>query len=108
MLRPDQLEKAAHRAAVLINPDGKFSDADRARQRGFTWCSQRADGMSIGKLVASPELRANIDAWLARFAAPGMCNPDDETACVAGEPTDEAVTPTPAPPRNGNTTPSTP
>ena len=91
VLRPDQLEKAAHRAAVLINPDGKFSDADRARQRGFTWCSQRADGMSIGKLVASPELRANIDAWLARFAAPGMCNPDDETACVAGEPTDQAV-----------------
>ena len=91
VLRPDQLEKAANRAAVLINPDGKFSDADRARQRGFTWCSQRADGMSIGKLVASPELRANIDAWLARFASPGICNPDDETACVAGEPTDQAI-----------------
>ena len=91
VLRPDQLEKAANRAAVLINPDGKFSDADRARQRGFTWCCQRADGMSMGTLVATPELRANIDAWLARFAAPGMCNPDDETACVADEPTDEAA-----------------
>ncbi|SOJ54483.1 hypothetical protein MSIMFB_01975 [Mycobacterium simulans] len=89
-LRPDQLEKAAHRCALLINPDGKFSDADRARQRGFTWCGQRADGMSIGKLVASPELRANIDAWLARFAAPGMCNPDDEVPCVDGEPSEDA------------------
>ena len=59
---------------MLINPDGKFSDIDRARQRGFTWSPQRSDGMSIGKLVASPELRANLDAWLARFAAPGMCN----------------------------------
>ncbi|MGA9678672.1 MAG: HNH endonuclease signature motif containing protein [Mycobacterium sp.] len=86
VLRPDQLEKAAHRAALLINPDGKFSDADRARQRGFTWSPQRADGMSIGKLVASPELRANIDVWLARFAAPGVCNPEDEKPCVDGQP----------------------
>ncbi len=88
-LRPDQLEKAAHRCALELNPDGKFSDADRARQRGFTWCGQRADGMSVGKLVASPELRANVDAWLARFAAPGMCNPDDETPCTEGVPSDE-------------------
>jgi hypothetical protein len=90
-LRPDQLEKVAHRCALLINPDGKFSDADRARQRGFTWCGQRTDGMSIGKLVASPELRANLDAWLARFAAPGMCNPDDQTPCVEGEPNEESA-----------------
>ncbi|MCV7090484.1 HNH endonuclease signature motif containing protein [Mycobacterium interjectum] len=88
-LRPDQLEKVAQRCATRINPDGKYSDTDRARQRGFTWCGQRPDGMSVGKLVASPELRANIDAWLARFAAPGMCNPDDETACVTGEPDDD-------------------
>lgn len=90
-LRPDQLEKVAHRCALRINPDGKFSDADRARRRGFTWCGQRADGMSIGKLIASPELRANLDAWLARFAAPGMCNPDDETPCVEGEPSEQAT-----------------
>lgn len=91
-LRPDQLEKVAHRCALQLNPDGKFSDADRARQRGFTWCGQRADGMSLGKLVASPELRAGIDAWLARFAAPGMCNADDETPCVESEPSEESVT----------------
>ncbi|WP_445161080.1 HNH endonuclease signature motif containing protein [Mycobacterium sp. Dal123C01] len=90
-LRPDQLERAAHRIALHINPDGKFSDSDRARQRGFTWCGQRRDGMSIGKLIASPELRANIDAWLARFAAPGMCNPDDESPCITDELAEESV-----------------
>jgi hypothetical protein len=90
-LRPDQLEKAAHRIALHINPDGTFSDSDRARQRGFTWCGQRSDGMSIGRLIASPELRANLDAWLARFAAPGMCNPDDESPCSTGEPTEDSV-----------------
>jgi Domain of unknown function (DUF222) len=88
-LRPDQLQKIAHQCALRLNPDGKFSDADRAPQRGFTWCGQRTDGMSIGKLVASPELRANLDAWLARFAAPGMWNPDDQTPCVEGEPSEE-------------------
>jgi hypothetical protein len=90
-LRPDQLERAAHRIALHINPDGKFSDSDRARQRGFTWCGQRRDGMSIGKLTASPELRANLDAWLARFAAPGMCNPDDESPCTTEQPAEHAV-----------------
>ncbi|OBI24367.1 maturase [Mycobacterium sp. E1386] len=88
-LRPDQLQKVAHQCALWINPDGKFSDADRARQRGFSWGAQRLDGMSVGKLIASPELRANLDAWLARFAAPGMCNPDDEKPCVNGEPGEE-------------------
>jgi Domain of unknown function (DUF222) len=90
-LRPDQLQKAADRAAVLINPDGKFCDADRARQRGFTWSPQRRDGMSLGKLIASPELRANLDAWFARFAAPGMCNPDDPTPCMHGDPSQQAA-----------------
>lgn len=90
-LRPDQLEKVAHQCALRLNPDGKFSDADRARQRGFTWCGQRPDGMSVGKLWASPELRANLDAWLARFAAPGMCSPDDEAPRAEGEPSEEAA-----------------
>src|SRR5271163_5251457 len=90
-LRPDQLEKVAHRCTLLINPDGKFSDADRARKRGFIWCGQQTDGMSIGKLIASPELRANLDAWIARFAAPGVCNPNDQAPCVDGEPSMDAA-----------------
>jgi len=91
-LRPDQLEVLADRLALTLNPDGRFSDDDRARKRGFTWCGrQRLDGMSIGKLVASPELRATIDALLAKFAAPGMCNPDDQSPTVNTEPTDEAA-----------------
>lgn len=91
-LRPDQLEKVADRLALTLNPDGRFSDEDRARKRGFTWSGgQRPDGMSTGRLVATPELRAMIDAWLAKFAAPGMCNPDDESPCIGGEPTDEVT-----------------
>ena len=91
-LRPDQLEKVADRLALTINPDGKFSDQDRALRRGFAWCGgQRADGMSIAKLVATPELRALLEVWCAKFAAPGMCNPEDENPTVTDEPTPEGV-----------------
>jgi hypothetical protein len=92
VLRPDQLEKLAAQLALRLNPDGQFSDADRARKRGFTWCGgQSPDGMSVGRLVATPELRAMIEAWAAKFAAPGMCNPDDQTPTITGEPSQEVI-----------------
>lgn len=91
-LRPDQLKKLADRLAITLNPDGLFNDADRDLRRGFTWSGgQRPDGMSIGKLVATPELRAMIDAWLAKFAAPGMCNPADEHPVTEGTPATEVA-----------------
>ncbi|MFN8071583.1 MAG: HNH endonuclease signature motif containing protein [Mycobacterium sp.] len=91
-LRPDQLAKVADRLAITLNPDGKFSDDYRAAQRGFQWCGrQRPDGMSAGRLIATPELRATLDALLAKFAAPGMCNPEDQTPTVTGEPTQATV-----------------
>ncbi len=46
--------------------------------------------MSEGKLVADPELRSEIDAVFAKFAAPGMCNPADKNPTVLSEPDDEA------------------
>lgn len=91
-LRPDQLEKVAGKLAVTLNPDGNFSDEDRAVRRGFTWCGrQRSDGMSVGKLVATPQLRAELDAWFAKFAAPGMCNPDDQSPTVTSEPAEDVA-----------------
>ena len=91
-LRPDQLEVLADRVALTLNPDGTFSDEDRARRRNFYWCGrQRSDGMSVGRLIATPELRATLDSWFAKFAAPGMCNPADQVPVVSGEPTQEVM-----------------
>ena len=91
-LRPDQLVIVADRLAVQLNPDGKFSDEYRAAQRGFQWSGrQRPDGMSVGKLVATPELRAGLEAIFAKLAAPGMCNPDDQTPTVTGDPDPEVA-----------------
>jgi hypothetical protein len=88
-LRPDQLARVAAQLSVSLNPDGKFSDADRALRRGFTWGPQRPDGMSHGRLCASPALRAELDALFAKLAAPGMCNPSDQSPIVNGEPAEE-------------------
>ena len=39
----------------------------------------------------TPETRATLEAVLAKLAAPGMCNPDDDTPVVDGPPSEEAV-----------------
>ncbi len=89
--RPESLRKAADRLACYLNPDGQFSDEDRARRRGLTLGTQQSDGMS--KLIGwlSPQARATVEAALAKLAAPGMCNPDDQSPTLDGPPSEEAV-----------------
>lgn len=89
--RPDQLAKLARHLMDCLNPDGNYTDADRARARGLTLGAQQADGMSKLSGWLTPEARASWEAVLAKLAAPGMCNPDDEAPVVDGAPTEEAV-----------------
>ncbi|MGY4709262.1 HNH endonuclease signature motif containing protein [Mycolicibacterium sp. CBM1] len=86
LLRPDQLRKLADMLALKINPDGQFSDEDRNRKRGFILGRQQPDGMSEARLWATPELRAYLEAVFAKYAAPGVCNPADQTAVTDTEP----------------------
>ncbi|OBB94474.1 HNH endonuclease signature motif containing protein [Mycobacterium sp. 852002-40037_SCH5390672] len=88
--RPDQLAKYAQRVMDWLNPDGEFDDAERARKRGITLGTQEFDGMSRITGLVTPELRATIEAMLAKLAAPGACNPTDE-APVVDTPPDEAA-----------------
>ncbi|OBG68333.1 HNH endonuclease signature motif containing protein [Mycobacterium sp. E735] len=89
--RPDQLAKLARHLLDCLNPDGNYTDADRARARGLTLGAQQADGMSRLSGWLTPEARASWEAVLAKLAAPGMCNPDDEVPVIDGAPTEEAV-----------------
>ena len=84
--RPDELSKYAQVLMDCLNPDGNFADEDRARRRGIVVGQQEFDGMSRISGYLNPELRATFDAVLAKLAAPGMCNPDDEMPVVDGDP----------------------
>jgi hypothetical protein len=89
-LRPDELRTIADKLADCLNPDGNFTDDDRARARGITISRQDIYGMSriIGWLT--PEARASLDAAYSKLAAPGMCDPSDESPVVDGEPSEAA------------------
>ena len=90
-MRPDQLTRVAHRLALEINPDGEFSDEDRARKRSVVVSRQQPDGMSEIRIHATPELRSYMEAVFAKYAALGMCNPADQTAATDGDPAEEHV-----------------
>ncbi|HEX5143922.1 MAG TPA: HNH endonuclease signature motif containing protein [Mycobacterium sp.] len=91
-LRPDQLAKVAVRMELALNPDGDFSDTDRDRRRGLTLGPQQSDGMSSVRGVITPECRAALEAVLSRWAAPGMCDPADESPTADGDPGPRAET----------------
>ncbi|MEE6139067.1 HNH endonuclease signature motif containing protein [Mycobacterium sp. 050128] len=84
--RPDQVAKLADRLAAYLNPDGNFTDDDRARRRGLTLGKQDIDGMSRLSGWLTPEARATVEAVLAKTASPGMCNPEDDLPVVDGTP----------------------
>ncbi|OMC22526.1 HNH endonuclease signature motif containing protein [Mycobacterium sp. SP-6446] len=89
--RPEQLAGLADTLADCLNPDGTYTDEERARRRGLTLGTQGSDGMSQLRGWLTPEARATLEAVLAKLAAPGMCNPLDEAPTVDGPPPQEAI-----------------
>ncbi|CPW63042.1 Conserved protein of uncharacterised function possible rep13e12 repeat protein [Mycobacteroides abscessus subsp. bolletii] len=86
----EALRVGADRMMALLNPGGQFSDADRARRRGIT-IGPQGFGMSAISGLLDPETRAYLDAVFAKLAAPGMCNPNDQSPLVDGQPADDAA-----------------
>ena len=89
--RPDELARLADTLTDCLNPDGDFTEHDRARRRGITIGRQDIDGMSPISGYLTPEARATLDAVFAKLAAPGMCNPADVEPCVSGTPSQAAI-----------------
>ncbi|MCA2266859.1 DUF222 domain-containing protein, partial [Mycobacterium marseillense] len=88
---PEHLKELARALTNTLNPDGIFTDEDRARQRGLILGNQQPDGMSALRGLITPELRATLEAVEAKLGAPGMCNPGDQTPCVDGTPSQAAI-----------------
>ena len=89
--RPDQLAGLADRLADCLNPDGSYTDDDRAHRRGLALGKQHADGMTALTGWLTPEARATLEAVLAKLAAPGMCNPAEQMPCTGATPSQEAI-----------------
>jgi len=89
---PEEVRKAAEKLAAAIDQDGpKPDDRDRARKRGMTIGPQQADGMSRITGLLDPEARATLEPALAKYAAPGMCNPEDHEPRTSGTPSQEQI-----------------
>ncbi|MCV7320743.1 13E12 repeat family protein, partial [Mycolicibacterium confluentis] len=69
---------ALNRMLLWLDPDGSFNDADIQRRRGITFGKQGADGLIRVSGHLTPEAWAVWEPVMAKNAAPGMCNPDDE------------------------------
>lgn len=89
---PETLQHSADRIAFLLNQDGHEPIEDKCqRRREFTLGPQDADGMCKASGWLTPEAAATLAPPLAKFGAPGMCNPNDETPCVTGTPSADAI-----------------
>jgi hypothetical protein len=64
-----------HRIADYLNPDGLFTDEDRARRRGLHVGPPRPDGMSRLNGLIDPEARAYFEA-IEAAVRPGRHQPD--------------------------------
>ncbi|MEU0540396.1 DUF222 domain-containing protein [Nocardia sp. NPDC005978] len=75
---PKGVTQLGVRVLAYTDPDGVLTaDKDRQRMRGIYIGRQRADGMFPISGLLTPELGAVFLPMFAKFARPGMCNPDD-------------------------------
>jgi hypothetical protein len=68
--------KLGQRIADYLNPDGLFTDEDRARRRGLRLGPQGPDGMSRLSGLLDPEARAYVEA-IEAAVRPGRHQPED-------------------------------
>ncbi|WP_448436476.1 DUF222 domain-containing protein [Mycolicibacterium setense] len=89
---PKELKDTAELRLFLLDQDGpEPDDTERARKRGATLSKQGRDAMTALTGNMTPEAAAVFEVLFAKFAAPGMCNPDDEEPCTCGTPSQAQI-----------------
>ena len=82
-LTPKEITAAGVRILAHLDPDGQLTDdRDRARNRKLNLGCQDSQLMSTLTATLDPITRALFDVVLAKWAAPGMNNPDDELSPI--------------------------
>ncbi|MBX7448728.1 HNH endonuclease [Mycolicibacterium sp. 3033] len=89
---PKATDDAAELELFLLDQDGpEPDDTERVRKRGLSKSRQGRDGMTAWRADLTPEAAAVWEAIFAKYAAPGMCNPDDDEPCTSGTPTQAQI-----------------
>lgn len=89
---PKELKDTAELRLFLLDQDGpEPDDTERARRRGLSAGKQGRDAMTALTGNLTPEAAAVWEVLFAKFAAPGMCNPDDDQPCTCGTPTQAQI-----------------
>jgi hypothetical protein len=89
---PKELHDCADLRLFLLDQDGPEPDErERARRRGLSKGKQGTDAMTPVRGQLTPEAWATWEAIFAKYAAPGMCNPDDDEPCTSGTPTQAQI-----------------
>jgi hypothetical protein len=89
---PKELKDTAALRLFLLDQDGPApDDTERARRRGANVGKQGRDAMSSVTANLTPEAKAVWEVLFAKYAAPGMCNPDDPEPCTSGPPTQAQI-----------------
>lgn len=84
-LTPEGLRDVARQLMGYLDQDGKLDDErEHARKRGVSLGRQQLDGMSRISGWIDPELRAALDAILAKLAAPGASDTPSQDQ-IAGD-----------------------
>ena len=106
--RPDELGKLADKLTDCLNPDGDFTDVDRAKRRGITIGRQDIDGMSPISGYLSPEARATWTPSSPNSPRPGCATPPTTSRASAEPRRRPPSRATPAAPGSATTTPCSP
>ena len=89
---PKELRDTADLMLFLLDQDGpEPDDTERQRTRGVSVAQQGRDAMTSVAANLTPEAHAVWEVLFAKFAAPGMCNPDDDQPCTSGTPTQAQI-----------------
>jgi hypothetical protein len=89
---PKELGDCADLTLFLLDQDGpEPDDAERAHKRALTRARQRRGGMTTITGELTPEAWAVWEVIFAKYAAPGMCNPDDPEPCTSGTPSQAQI-----------------
>jgi hypothetical protein len=89
---PKELRETAALRLFLLDQDGpEPDDTERARKRHFTTTAQGRDAMTAASANFTPEAWAVWEVLLAKYAAPGMCNPADDEPCTTGTPSQAQI-----------------